>query len=121
PVDLTSIDEIRCRLRLRCGPSYFFLKRLSRARRGSSGDAAPDAVSRSTVTCIEKNVQALRAFLLAMRSGIGWVHSKRWPGSKWAHCRQEWSSDPHFGHWPNGSVSGGSRVPQSTQRETVRA
>src|SRR5207245_9778260 len=40
---------------------YFFLKRCSKARRGSSGRADPDAVSRSTVTCSEKNVHALRA------------------------------------------------------------
>src|SRR5207245_9795408 len=76
---------------------YFFSKSLSKARRGSSGRADPDAVSRSTVTCSEKNVHALRAPLLAMRSGTGWVHSKCWPGSKWAHCRQEWSSALHLG------------------------
>src|SRR2546427_8164877 len=51
------------------GPSYFFLKRLSRARRVSSGRADPDEASRSTVTCSEKNVHSLRAPLLAMRFG----------------------------------------------------
>src|SRR6266540_1168516 len=61
---------------------YFFLKRLSKARRASSGRADPDVVLRSTATCIEKNVQALRARLSAMRSGTGWVHSKWAPGSK---------------------------------------
>src|SRR3989441_7691013 len=86
---------------------YFFLKRLSKARRASSGRADPDEASRSTVTCSEKNVHSLRAPLLAMRSGTGWVHSKCWPGSKWAHCRQEWSSDLHLGHWPSESVRGG--------------
>src|SRR5437870_3977602 len=115
------IKQDRDRLRRRArGPSYFFLKRLSSARRASSGRAEPDEASRSTVTCSEKNVHSLRAPLLEMRSGTGWVHSKCWPGSKWAHCRQEWSSDLHLGHWPSESVRGGSSVPQSVQRETVR-
>ena len=50
---------------------YFFLKRLSNARRASSGRADPDVVLRSTATCSEKNVQALRTHLSAMRSGTG--------------------------------------------------
>src|SRR5439155_1431758 len=100
--------------------SYFFLKMLSKARRAPSGREDHDDVSCSTVTCSKKNVHALRAPLSELRAGTGWVQSKRWPGSKWAHCRQEWSSDLHLGHWPSESVRGGSGVPQSTQREMVR-
>lgn len=98
----------------------YFLKRSFKARRGSSGRPDPDDVSRSTVARREKNVQALRARLSAMRSGIGCVHSNRWPGAKWVHCWQACSSARHLGHWPSPSVNEGSSVPQSAQRETVR-
>ena len=103
--------------RLTC---YFFLKRSFKARRGSSGRPDPDVVSRSTVARSEKNVQSLRARLSAMRSGIGWVHSNRWPGAKWVHCWQACSSARHLGHWPSSSVNEGRSVPQSAQRKTVR-
>src|SRR5207247_9084585 len=91
---------------------YFFLNRLSNAWRASSGRAEPADVSRSTVACIENKVHALRALLLAMRSGTGWAHSNRLPGSKWAHCRQECSGAPHLGHWLVDSNSGERMVPQ---------
>ena len=89
-------------------------------RRASSGRTAPDEVLRSTVTRSEKKAQSLRARLSGMRSGMGWVHSNRCPGSKWAHCLHEWSSALQPGHWPSGSLIGGRSVPQSAQRETLR-
>jgi len=45
-------------------------------------------VSRSTVTIIEKTAQSLRARLSAMRSVIGWAHSKRRAESNCEHWRQ---------------------------------
>src|SRR6266852_882872 len=55
-----------------------------------------------------------------MRSGMGWVHSKRLEVSKYVHCLQEWSSKPHLGHWPTGSLRDSKSVPHWEQRDTVR-
>ncbi len=56
-------------------PRCYFLKRLSKARRASSGRIRSGVVSFSTVTRSSKNVQALRAVLSEMRSGMDSVHS----------------------------------------------
>jgi hypothetical protein len=101
-------------------PRCYFLKRSLKARRGSSGRPDADDVSRSTVARSEKKVQSLRGRLSAMRSGIAWLHSNRWPGAKWVHCWHACSSAPHLGHWPSPSVNEGRSVPQSAQRKTVR-
>src|SRR5271170_4983785 len=69
---------------------------------------------------MEKNEQSLRLSLGEIRAGIGWLHSKRLDGSKCSHCLQAWRSNPHFGHWPTGSVRFCRSAPHSAQRETVR-
>src|ERR1700722_58067 len=72
------------------------------------------------MTRMEKKEQLLRLSLGEIRAGTGWVHSKRQEGSKCSHCLQAWRSNPHFGHWPTGSVRFWSKAPHSAQRETVR-
>jgi len=98
----------------------YFLKRFSKAVRASIGLAeAGVEVSFSTRTRMEKNVHSLRSSLRGIRSGMGWVHSKRLEVSKYVHWRQEWSSKPHFGHFPTGSAIEVNKVPHCAQRETV--
>src|SRR5580700_3969430 len=61
----------------------YFLKRFSKAVRASIGLAeAGVEVSFSTRTRMEKNVHSLRSSLRGIRSGMGWVHSKRLEVSK---------------------------------------
>src|SRR5580693_3493591 len=69
---------------------------------------------------MEKNGQSLSLSLGEILAGIDWVHSKRVDGSKCSHCLQAWRANPHFGHWPTGSVRFCNRAPHSAQRETVR-
>src|ERR1700674_1265113 len=54
-----------------------------------------------------------------MRLGTGCIHSKRLPGSKYAHCLQECSSKPHLGQRPVGGIPGNT-VPHCEQRDTAR-
>ena len=56
-------------------------------------------VSRSMDTRAMKNAQLLRKFFLVIRSGMGWVHSKRAAVSKWRQFLQDRRSALHFGHW----------------------
>jgi hypothetical protein len=63
-----------------------FLNRFSKAWRASMGRAALGVeVSFSTLTRMEKNVQSLRSSLRGIRSGMGWLHSKRLEVSKYVH------------------------------------
>jgi hypothetical protein len=67
-----------------------FLKRFSNACRASLGRATAGVdVSFSLVTRISYNWQSFRASLRGMRTATGCMHSKRLPGSKYAHCLQE--------------------------------
>ena len=98
----------------------YFLKRFSNAVRASAGRWLLLEVSFSMLTRIEKKAHSLRLSLGETRSLIGWLHSKRLEGSKCSHCLQECNSNPHFAHWPTGSVNACSSVPHWAQRETVR-
>lgn len=97
-----------------------FRKRSSKARRASAGRTEPGEASRSTATRSENCGQSLAARLSGSRSGIGWAHSNRRPGSKWLHCLQACTGALHCGQRPRGSVPGPSGVPHSAQRDTAR-
>ena len=105
---------------LRVCLAVYFLNRFSKAARASLGRRlAGVEVSFSRVTRISYNVHSLRASFFAIRSFTGCMHSKRLPGSKYAHCLQECSSKPHFGHFsPLGIPC--STVPHCAQRDTAR-
>src|SRR5579864_9213126 len=100
-----------------CG--VHFLNKFSNAARASLGRAlAGVEVSFSRVTRISNSSQSLRASFFAMRSFTGCMHSNRLPGSKYVHCLQEWSSNPHFGHWPLVGIPCNT-VPHCVHRETA--
>src|SRR3977135_1797494 len=86
----------------------------------SPGRVESGEVSRSTVTRSENEAQLLRAFLSAIRSAIGSVHSKRRLGSKCVDCRQAWRAARQFGHCSSDAVAMGRTAPHAPHRETVR-
>src|SRR5499426_2184685 len=97
----------------------YFLKRLSNARRMSPGRVESGEASRSTVTRSENAAHSLAAFLSAIFSGIGCVHSKRRPGSKCVHWRQAWMAARQFGHCSSDKFAIGRTAPHAAHRETV--
>jgi len=54
-----------------------------------------------------------------MRTGIGWVHSKRAAVSKCTHCLQQCNSVLQRGHWPLASNPGSRTAPQLAQRTRI--
>src|SRR5580700_6674041 len=66
-----------------------------------------------------KNVQSFLASFLAMRSGIGWVHSNCLPVSKCTHCLQQCNSVWQRGHSPLGSNPGIKTAPQLEHRALI--
>jgi hypothetical protein len=97
----------------------YFLNKFSNACRASFGrKVAGVEVSFSLVTRISNNAHSFRVSFFAIRSFTGCMHSKRLPGSKYVHCLQECSSNPHFGHRPLVGIPG-SRVPHCVHRETA--
>jgi hypothetical protein len=50
--------------------------------------------------------------IVALRTGIGFMHWNRVPGSKCEHCLQQWSAAWHFGHSAGKSEPAGSGVEQ---------
>jgi len=101
-------------------PARHFLNKLSNAARASLGRRlAGVEVSFSRVTRISYDGHSFRASFFATRSLTGCMHSNRLPGSKYMHCLQECSSNPHFGHFPS-PVIPCSTVPHCEQRDTAR-
>ena len=86
----------------------------------SLGRVESGEASRSIVTRSENAAQSFFAFLSAIRSGIGSVHSKRRLGSKCVHCRQAWSAARQLGHCSSDEFAIGRTAPQAPHRETVR-
>jgi len=101
---------------------HYFLNKFSKAARASLGrKLAGVDVSFSRVTRISKSAHSFRESFFAMRSLTGRMHSKRLPGSKYAHCLHECNSKPHFGHCPSPELAAPcSTVPHCAQRETTR-
>jgi len=98
----------------------YFLNKFSNAARASFGfRLAGVDVSFSRVTRISNSSQELRSSFFAIRSFTGCMHSKRLPGSKYVHCLQECSSNPHFAHFPSVGIPC-STVPHCAQRDTAR-
>ena len=103
----------------RTQPAYF-LNKFSNAARASFGrKLAGVDVSFSRVTFISNDGHSFRASFFATRSFTGCMHSNRLPGSKYMHCLQECSSNPHFGHFPS-AVIPLSTVPHCAHRDTSR-
>jgi hypothetical protein len=103
-------------------PGAYFLNRLSNATRASLGLRGAGAfcgsgtlalaASRATVTRGLNHVHSFGWSFPAIRAGIGFRHWNRVDGSKWAHCLQQCSETPHFGHKPLKSVPFGSAMAQ---------
>jgi hypothetical protein len=119
PLCDATITELPSEVR-RLMSEFYFLNKFSNAARASLGRwLAGVEVSFSRVTRISNNSHSLRASFFAMRSFTGCMHSNRDPGSKYIHCLQECSSNPHFGHFPS-AVIPCKTVPHCAHRDTAR-
>ncbi len=97
----------------------YFLNKFSNACRASFGRRLAGVdVSFSLVTRISNNAHSFRASFFAIRSFTGCMHSNRLPGSKYVHCLQECSSNPHLEHCPLVGIPCNT-VPHCVQRETA--
>jgi len=63
--------------------AFHFLNSFANASRAPVG--GPEEVWRSTTIRVANSSHVLRACLFTIRAGIGFVHSKRAPGSKYVH------------------------------------
>ena len=94
----------------------YFLNRSLNACLASFGRLVADEVSRSTLFFASKKRHWLRVLFLGIRSGMGWVHSKRAAVSKKAHCLQLCKSALHLGHWLSSWTSKANVDPHMAQR-----
>lgn len=88
-----------------------FLNSFENASRAFVG--GPDEVSRSTTIRVANSSHSLRACLFTIRAGIGLLHSRRAPGSKYVHCRQLWRAALHFAQELSKLMFGGVFVPHA--------